>query len=306
MPNWKILAGARWDKFSGDYISPATATVGRDSRAPAPTRSGAAAAACSTSRATQLTFYASYGTSFNTSGELYNYDAAGLEHAAGEEPNIEVGVKSDLFDGNLSARAAIFKTTKYNERNRDSPDGVPLDDYLLSGKRHASGVDLDLAGRITPQWEVYLSYEWIPIAKIDEVQGVTLTGELEGQRPSMTPRHSGSLFTTYQVNPRCASAAGLNARSSQTPNRNPPGIVAPGFVTYDLFGRVRVHAADPRQDHRPQRHQQALRRLALHGALHSRSAANPVRFVDGALLKPRAPHFRRCCCMSARSSMPTS
>jgi catecholate siderophore receptor len=64
---------------------------------------------------------------------------------------------------------------------------------------------------------------------------VTLTGELEGQRPSMTPRHSGSLFTTYQVRPELRLGAGLNARSPQTPNRNPPGIVAPGFVTYDLF-----------------------------------------------------------------------
>ena len=83
---------------------------------------------------------------------------------------------------------------------------------------------------------MYLSYAWIPIAKIDEVRGVTLTGELAGQRPSMTPKHSGSLFTTYQVNRLLRLGGGLIARSSQTPNRNPPGIVAPGFVSYDLFG----------------------------------------------------------------------
>ena len=29
--------------------------------------------------------------------------------------------------------------------------------------------------------------------------------------------------------------AGLNARSAQTPNRNPAGIVAPRFVTADLL-----------------------------------------------------------------------
>ena len=179
-PNWKILAGARWDKFRGNYVSPATADVPEHRRAPAPTRSGAAAAASSTSRATQLTFYASYGTSFNTSGEPTTTTPQGSNTPPEKNGNLEAGVKSDLFGGNLSARAAIFKTTKYNERNRDSPDGVPLDDYLLSGKRHASGVDIDLAGRITPQWEAYLSYEWIPIAKIDEVQGVTLTGELRG------------------------------------------------------------------------------------------------------------------------------
>jgi len=234
VPNWKILAGARWDKFSGDYTSPATPTVGELKRARSDSLwSGRGGVLYQPSDA--LTFYASYGTSFNTSGELYNYDAEGSNTPPEKSSNLEAGVKSDLLAGNLSVRAAIFKTTKYNERNRDSPNGVPLDDYLLSGKRHASGVDLDLAGRITPQWEAYLSYEWIPIATIDKVQGVTLTGELEGQRPSMTPRHSGSLFTTYQTNPDLRLGAGLNARSSQTPNRNPPGIVAPGFVTYDLF-----------------------------------------------------------------------
>ena len=131
---------------------------------------------------------------------------------------------------------ALFHSTKYHERNRDSPDGQPLELYVLSGKRHAAGVEIDLAGRIAPGWEVFLSYSWIPIATIDEVgPGGTLTGELEGQRPSRTPRHSGTLFTTWQLTPQWRIGGGLNARSSQTPNRNPPGIVAPSSVTGDLM-----------------------------------------------------------------------
>ena len=39
---------------------------------------------------------------------------------------------------------------------------------MLSGKRHATGFEIDLAGRITPAWEVFVSYAWIPIAEIDE------------------------------------------------------------------------------------------------------------------------------------------
>ena len=34
---------------------------------------------------------------------------------------------------------------------------------------------------------------------------------------------------------RVVVGAGVNGRSSQTPIRNPPGIVAPGYLTYDLF-----------------------------------------------------------------------
>ena len=81
----------------------------------------------------------------------------------------------------------------------------------------------------------------IPSAKIDKaVPKVTLTGEQVGDRPSLTPRHSGTIFTTYQLTPAIRLGAGLNARSSQTPNRNPPGIVAPSFVTGDLLAEYTV------------------------------------------------------------------
>ena len=115
---------------------------------------------------------------------------------------------------------------------------MPITDYLLSGKRHTAGVDIDIAGRVTAGWEVWGSYTWMPVAKIDAgnpLDGSTLTGELVGQRPSLTPKHSGSLWTSYQFTPKLRLGAGLNARSSQTPNRNPAGIVAPKFVTGDLL-----------------------------------------------------------------------
>jgi catecholate siderophore receptor len=235
LPDWKVLVGLRWDRFEGDYRSPATATAPETRR----------------SRSDSLwskrfgvlyqptdhhSFYVSYGTSFNTSGELYNYDAPGSNAPPEKSRNVELGAKFDLFEGRLSARAALFRSTKYNERNRDSPEGQPLVDFILSGERHASGVELDLAGRITPAWEVFGSYAWIPSAKVDKAAfGVAPSGEREGDRPSLTPRHSGSLFTTYQLTSAVRIGGGLNARSSQTPNRNPPGIVAPSFVTGDLL-----------------------------------------------------------------------
>ena len=111
---------------------------------------------------TRSSSYASYGTSFNTSGELYNYDLPGSNTPPEKSRNIEIGAKLELFDGRLSSRVAVFQTTKYNERNRDSPDGQPIVDFILSGERHATGLELDLAGRITTGWEMFLSYAWIP------------------------------------------------------------------------------------------------------------------------------------------------
>jgi catecholate siderophore receptor len=234
-PGWKLLAGLRWDRFEGDYRSPTSTTFPQASRSDSlwSHRFGVLYQPNDS-----MSFYASHGTSFNTSGELYNYDLPGSHTPPEKSRNIEIGAKTDWFDGNLSTRVSAFHSTKYNERNRDSPSGEPIEDYLLSGKRHAAGLEIDLAGRITPGWEVYGSYAWIPSAKIDAgnpLDGSTLTGERVGDRPSLTPRHSGTLWTTYQLTPKWRVGGGLNARSAQTPNRNPAGIVAPRYVTGDLL-----------------------------------------------------------------------
>ena len=68
-------------------------------------------------------------------------------------------------------------------------------------------------------------------------------GEGEGTRSALTPRHSGSFWTTYQVTRALRLGGGLNARSSQTPNRNPAGIVAPKFVTGDLLAEYALNDA---------------------------------------------------------------
>jgi len=240
-PSWKVLAGLRWDKFQGDYSSPNSATF------PAASRSDSLFShrfGVLFQPNEQMSYYASYGTSFNTSGDLYNYDAPGSRADPEKSRNIEVGAKLDLFEGRLTTRISAFHSTKYNERNRDSPTGQPLTDYLLSGQRHSAGLEFDLAGRITPAWEVYGSYAWIPSAKIDKAAfGADLSGELEGTRPSLTPRHSGTIWTTYQLNPQWRVGGGLNARSSQTPNRNPAGIVAPRWVTGDLIAEYTLSDA---------------------------------------------------------------
>jgi catecholate siderophore receptor len=68
-------------------------------------------------------------------------------------------------------------------------------------------------------------------------------GEGEGTRSALTPRHSGTIWTTYQVTRSIRLGGGLNARSAQTPNRNPAGIVAPSFVTGDLMAEYTLNEA---------------------------------------------------------------
>ena len=241
--DWKVLAGLRYDHFKGDYHTYSTTAtaalpvIGTETAARGRSDNLLSKRFGILYQPTDaMSFHFSYGTSFNTSGDTYQYDDQTQNTPPESSENLELGAKVDALDGRLSTRLALFRSTKKNERNRD-PDSAATQ-ALLSGRRHTAGVELDLAGRITSAWEVFGSYAWTPVARIDvgapgSVAGV---GEGEGTRSSLTPRHSGSVFTTYQLTPAFRFGGGLNARSSQTPNRNPAGIVAPKYVTGDLFG----------------------------------------------------------------------
>lgn len=243
-PMWKLVGGLRWDKLQGRYDNLAIA--------PNPNNPNA----CSTQPGARLTgddslwskrfgvlfqpserqsYHFSYGTSFNTSGDTYQYDPGTANTDPESSRNIELGARIDSASGNFTSRVALFHTTKYNERNRDS-ESVDACNYVLSGERHAAGVELDLTGRITPQWEVYGSYAFTPVASVDASSGAQGT-EAVGSRPGLTPRHSGTVWTTYRVTPSWRIGGGLNFRSSTRPvglAADSP-IVAPSYVSADLM-----------------------------------------------------------------------
>jgi catecholate siderophore receptor len=237
-PTWKLLGGLRWDRFEGRYRTYSTAAANLGAQ----TAERARADALWSKRFGVLyqptpnsSFHFSYGTSFNTSGDAYQYDAQGSNTPPEQSRNFELGAKLDSDSGNATLRLALFHAAKYNERNRDD-ESVNATNYVLSGKRHAAGLEVDVAGRVTPQWEIYASMAWIPDAEVDQassVLGTTLIGETVGQRPGLTPRFSGTLWSTYQVTPQLRLGGGLNARSKDSPQQST--VVAPRFVTADLM-----------------------------------------------------------------------
>lgn len=237
-PSWKLLAGLRWDRFEGHYrtFSTAAANFGTQTGALGRSDSLFSERLGVLWQPTPLSsIHFSYGTSFNTSGDAYQFDALGSNTPPEKSRNFELGAKFDSESGKATLRLALFHATKYNERNRDEESVSPTN-YVLSGQRHAAGFEIDVAGRITPKWETFVSLAWIPDAEVDRassVLGTTLTGETVGQRPGLTPKLSGTVWSTYQLTPQWRLGGGLNARSQDKPQQST--IVARGFVTADLM-----------------------------------------------------------------------
>ena len=230
---WKLVVGARWDHFDADYTqtSSNTATLGQVGSFQRRDRVWSYRSGLMFQPTDAATYYVSYGTSFNPSADLYSLDARSQNTPPEKNRNIETGAKWELFDGNLSARTAIFRTEKTNERNTDL--AVP-DIVLLSGKRHTDGIELEAAGRITRDWEVFAAVAFMK-AEIDE----HLNPNAIGLRPPNTPPYTGTLWTTYNLGNGWKVGGGADFVGTRlgyaVPNNN---VSAPVVRQIDSYVRV--------------------------------------------------------------------
>lgn len=236
----KLIGGLRYDNFKASYVTNAGVANDVSENLWSPRVGATFQPDDSTS------YYVSFGTSFNTSGDTYQFSPGAPNTRDANTPpeksrNLEIGGKFELFEKRASLGAALFYSEKYNERNTD-PD-TASQQQLLSGKRHATGVEINLAGRITPKWDIFYNHTWIPSAKIDKsnvVLNAAGTGaQAQGDRPGLTPKHSASLWTTYMVLPKLRIGGGLNYRGKQ----NPEGarhVLADSFVTFDAMAEYTI------------------------------------------------------------------
>ena len=235
----KLVGGLRYDQFKASYRNATGELTDSTSEGLWSPRIGAIF------QPDELTsYYVSFGTSYNTSGDTYQFSnpTAGsatqrsTESLANTPPeksrNLEIGGKWELFERRALLGAAVFYSEKFNERNTD-PDNPG---YLLSGKRHATGMEFNLAGHITPQWDIFFNHTWIPEAKIDRSTVAFSAGgaQIQGDRPALTPKHSGSVWSTYAVTPKLRLGAGLTYRGKQSPEGS-RALTASGFATIDAM-----------------------------------------------------------------------
>ena len=123
----------------------------------------------------------------------------------------EIGAKAELFDKKLLLTAALFRNERSNFRIPSNDPAQPNSLQVLDGQSRVDGLALGVSGNVTPEWAIFANYTYLDSEVRQSVSDFCLdtpgaTGCLNnaaipdpqrGDRLIQTPKHSGSLFTTY-------------------------------------------------------------------------------------------------------------
>ena len=215
-PHWKLVSGLRVDRVKGDYDRSGNALPNNTSLSRSDNllskRLG-----LMYQPTDEVSYYTAYGTSFNTSGDLYQFDPQTANTPPESSRSLEIGAKWELYDGDLSMRTALARTDKYNERNTDID--TASNSFLLSGQRHTDALEFEVAGRINPQWDVFAGLGFLR-AVIDK-SGSNAAGQAEvGQNPGLSPARQTNLFTTYSMGDKWRIGGGITAVSQNKPTNS--------------------------------------------------------------------------------------
>lgn len=136
--------------------------------------------------------------------------------------NYELGVKADLLDRRLNVTAALFRNERSNFRVASNDPSQPAGTQVVDGRSRVDGFALGLSGTITPRWSIFANYTWLDSEVLQSVSDSCLANPRaaclnsaaipdpqRGDRLTQTPKHSGSLFTTYRVTPALQIGYGL-------------------------------------------------------------------------------------------------
>lgn len=148
-----------------------------------------------------LALYANFSRSFAPSGVgSRNPDGAPFDPTTGEQ--FEVGVKTELFDGGLTATLAAYQLTRQNITTPD-PDRPGFD--LQVGEQRSRGIELDVIGSPLPGLDLIATYAYIDAEITEDNSGN------EGNRPVNVAEHSASLWAVYELQEGILEGLGFGA-----------------------------------------------------------------------------------------------
>ena len=132
--------------------------------------------------------YASYAGIFQPqNGQTVSGSA--LDPRTGEQ--YEIGLKGDLAGGRATLHAALFRI---NDENRAMTDPDNPGFSISSGKVRSEGFETELAGQITPKWNVSAGYAYT------KTRNIKANPAQQGLRFAPgTPEHSVKIWNTLRV-----------------------------------------------------------------------------------------------------------
>lgn len=209
-PQWKALLGARYERFSAGAV---TTSIGTGATSAGPffrtdnMWSGRAGLIWQPTK-TQ-SYYTSVANSYNPSGELGVYAGTAQTNLTAttekldpeQNRNYEIGSQWDLAGG-IQVRTALFRTDKINQRIADSITGVTV----LAGKRRVEGLELQVNGTITKDWDIYSA------ATFNSGKIVKATAN-QGRVPLGVADASGSVWSIYRLGEGWEVGGGVLASS---------------------------------------------------------------------------------------------
>jgi iron complex outermembrane receptor protein len=220
--SFRLLAGLRYDWNQGrsfDRVAGADTETSRDSWSP---RIG-----LTWTPTPPFSFYASWSRSFRMQLDVGRLRSGELpEPLIGE--SFEAGVKATLFGGRLRPTLAFFDIERRNVAVSD-PDDPNFELVIQIGRARSRGVELEVPAVISPRWRLIANYTYLE-AEVAEDSFIA-----PGTRLVNAPRHSASLWTTYDLaGPLRGLSLGLGAqhigsRAGNTDN----SIILPAYTRVD-------------------------------------------------------------------------
>lgn len=191
VPDWKLTAGVRRDEMRSEYQSPVGST-GASTNFRGDFGENSYRTGLSWQPSAAQHYYLGWSDSFSPTADLYQL--SGSQYPAERSKVSEIGAKWLLLDGNLAFRTAVYHAVKDWERNTDLESTASI----LTKKRESDGIELELAGRVTDNWEVFSGLSLID-AEILEVAPGNGNKNFVGQMPRNTPKQTFNLWTTYKL-----------------------------------------------------------------------------------------------------------
>lgn len=226
--NVKLLAGARVDRVDQQSTNPLSGVeVNQRTMVNVAPRVGLLV---NPARATAV--YASYTNSFLPQ---YGVSRTGERFDSQQGRQFEIGLKQNLAGDRLFATVSVFDLSKTNVPTTD-----PVDPRfsVLTGEQRSRGVELELAGRLTPQWSLMANYAGLD-GFVSEDNRLRIGSKLVG-----VPKHGGGIWTTFDVETgRLAGMTfggglfGASERHARLPNI---ATLIPGYARVDLLAAYRA------------------------------------------------------------------